>query len=339
MKKRKDYITLMNVIAAFSVVILHANGCFWFFSKEKYWYIANVIDALFYYAVPLFFMITGVTLINYRDKYSTKTYFKKRFDKTVTPFVAWSIIGVIYLYCNNLIIKDDISITYLLNGLFNDPHIKIYWFFIQLFKVYLCIPLFSSVNKKYRKEVFSYLVFFFFFLNFLIPFIIDVFNLKLGFSINIPVSSGYLIYVLLGYLLDNYSLDKRKKIIIHVFGVIGLLIHIIGTYVLSVQANEVVRTFKEYINVPCILYSTSVFILIKDLSVYIKDYKYINIISKYTFSIYLIHIYILNVITQMFSLDNTRLIYRLGMPVIIIPLSILIAYCIRKIPILKKILP
>lgn len=138
MKKRKDYITLMNVIAAFSVVILHANGCFWFFSKEKYWYIANVIDALFYYAVPLFFMITGVTLINYRDKYSTKKYFKKRFDKTVTPFVAWSIIGFIYLYCNNLIIKDDISITYLLNGLFNDlKYIGFLYNFLKFIYVYL----------------------------------------------------------------------------------------------------------------------------------------------------------------------------------------------------------
>lgn len=71
-KERKNYITLLSVISAIAVVCLHTNGCFWSFSKERYWFTANIIECVFFFAVPIFFMITGVTLIDYQEKYSTK---------------------------------------------------------------------------------------------------------------------------------------------------------------------------------------------------------------------------------------------------------------------------
>lgn len=52
------------------------------------------IEALFYFAVPVFFMLTGATLINYRKRYGTGTFFKKRLLKTLVPFIIWSIIGI-----------------------------------------------------------------------------------------------------------------------------------------------------------------------------------------------------------------------------------------------------
>ena len=88
-KDRKNYITFLSIISAIAVVILHTNGCFWIFSNKRYWFTANIIECLFYFAVPAFFMITGITLMNYRDKYDTKTYFKKRIIKTVIPFLTW----------------------------------------------------------------------------------------------------------------------------------------------------------------------------------------------------------------------------------------------------------
>ena len=43
-----------------------------------------------YWAVPVFLMITGVNLLNYREKYDTSTYFRKRVMRTVIPWLAWS---------------------------------------------------------------------------------------------------------------------------------------------------------------------------------------------------------------------------------------------------------
>lgn len=62
-----QYLTLLNVLSAFSVVFLHTNGCFLHFSTERYWFTANIIESIFYFAVPVFFMISGATLIIEND--------------------------------------------------------------------------------------------------------------------------------------------------------------------------------------------------------------------------------------------------------------------------------
>lgn len=49
MKSKKiEYIDLANVIATFAVVFLHANSCFWDFSKERYWITADVMKVFLF---------------------------------------------------------------------------------------------------------------------------------------------------------------------------------------------------------------------------------------------------------------------------------------------------
>ena len=95
-KKRVHYLSLASVISAFAVIMLHTNGCFWSFSKERYWITANIIESVMYFAVPVFFMVSGATLIDYRERYTTKQYAMKRIQKTLIPFIIWSLIGVAY---------------------------------------------------------------------------------------------------------------------------------------------------------------------------------------------------------------------------------------------------
>ena len=91
------YLSLLSVIACLSVVILHTNNCFWRFSStEFYWKTANLVESLFYYAVPVFFMISGATLIDYPQRYSTLVFFRKRLTKTLIPFVFWSLAGLAF---------------------------------------------------------------------------------------------------------------------------------------------------------------------------------------------------------------------------------------------------
>ena len=66
-KQNINYISVLSVISAIAVVILHTNE-FWIFSRENYWFTANLIECLFYFAVTIFFMISRITLIDYRDR-------------------------------------------------------------------------------------------------------------------------------------------------------------------------------------------------------------------------------------------------------------------------------
>lgn len=96
--KKKIYIQILGVIACLAVVAMHVNGCFWQFSYDRYWITANIIECICYFAVPIFFMISGATLLNYRKRYTTAVFFKKRFGKTLVPFLIWSVICNLVLY-------------------------------------------------------------------------------------------------------------------------------------------------------------------------------------------------------------------------------------------------
>ena len=340
MKDRKNYITLLSVISAIAVVYLHSNGCFWSFSKERYWFTANIIECIFYFAVPIFFMVTGVTLIDYQKKYSTKEYFKKRISKTFIPFVIWSLIGLMFLiFYEKSISIQSVNIKYIFNGIFSTSFINIYWFFPALFCIYLCIPLFGSVDDSNKESTFKYLCIVGIIFNSLLPFINDVFKLGLVLPINVIVVSGYLIYPLLGYLLDKKEFNKKERIIIYILGIVGLLMHIFGTYKLSMDAGEIVRTYKGYTNIPCILYSVAVFVFVKNISGKIKKYGIINFISKYTFAIYLMHWYFLRINVKTLNVNTISIYYRLLNPLFVVLMSILITNLLRKIPFVKRIVP
>ena len=333
----------MSVISAFAVVILHTNGCFWTYSTSRYWFTANIIESVFYFAVPIFFMITGITLIDYRDKYDTQTYFKKRIVKTVIPFIIWSIFALLFrIYYIKNIDLNVVDAKYIFNGMLATNFLTIYWFFIPLFIIYLVIPVLSAIDKKYRNSVFMYIVIVSFVLNSLLPLVNIVLKLELNLPIKLLIGTEYISYVLIGYLIDNLELTKRHKIMIYVLGIAGLLVHIIFTYNLSNEAGMIVKTYKGYNNVPCILYSTAIFIFLKDIFLKLKNIKFMRIIlffSKYTFVIYLMHYYVMQVIQKEFELVTISIWYRLGMPLIIIPVCVTFAYVLRKIPIIKHIVP
>ena len=124
---RIEYISLASVVSALAVVFLHANACFWHFGTSRYWFSANIIESVFYFAVPIFFMISGAMLIGFTDRYDLKTYFSKRINKTVIPFIVWSFIGlafqIVYL---NKIKMGDVNLTYIINGLINGNLTNIY---------------------------------------------------------------------------------------------------------------------------------------------------------------------------------------------------------------------
>ena len=168
------YLSLMEVVCALAVVGLHTNGVFWRFSTARYWFTANIIECVFYFAVPVFFMMTGVTLIDFNKRYGLKTYFHKRFRKVVIPFLIWSLVGLgCHLITHSIHLK-DLSISFIINGILSSSFVGIYWFFIPLICVYFCIPLFSAVSDEKKLTVFKYLVGITFLINSLIPFVLKI---------------------------------------------------------------------------------------------------------------------------------------------------------------------
>ena len=339
--KKKEWITLATVVSCVAVVLLHTNGCFWTFSTERYWVTANIIECVFYFAVPCFFMITVATLIDYRKRYTTKVFLEKRAKKTVIPFIAWSLIGIGYKYLLGDISLSDITFSYVWNGIMNTSIVNIYWYFPLLFGLYLSIPIFAAVKEEYRKEVFSYAVITCFVLGGVIPLLCNTVFSGYSWNIRINAAEGYLLYVLAGYLISQYHVSEKFRRIAYLMAIIGLLVHIVGTYYLSIQAGEIVKTFKGYNNAPCIMYSVGLMIWMKYNGPSLLNSrvlrKIVQLLSPYTLNIYLMQYYIYFSAIRLFDINTTSILYRLGMPFIVIPVACITTYILRKIPVVKAI--
>ncbi len=335
--QKKNYIYLLSVLSAYAVVTLHTNCIFWVFSYEPYWFWANITECIFYFAVPVFFMISGITLIDYKERYSTKTYFLKRLNKIFVPFLFWSLFGVLYymLTANSF----NFDFAYIINGILNNKFVYIYWFFIPLFLLYLTIPVLAEIKPEKRIKIYTYILILLITINSLIPFVINVFNIKINYKLSFLLGAEPVLYALIGYILSKIDIPKKYIFLLVVLGFWGLFIHITGTDILSNNLGKVVRTYKGYYNIPCILYSTAIFILVKQISDTIFKNKYLSkiilFLKDYTFPIYLLHYFVLDMMNMNLKLAITRL----GSPFIIIPICILITYILRKIPIVKRIVP
>lgn len=345
-QKKLEFINFANVCSAIAVVFLHANNCFWNFSSTaRYWKTANFIECFFYFAVPIFFMISGATLINYNKRYDLNTYFKKRIHKTFIPYIIWSILGLIFqiIYLKSIKLS-QVNFKMILNGLLSTSNclVQVYWFFIPLFCIYLAIPIISEIPIQKRKKIFIYVIVIQFFFGAFIPFINSIFNLGIQYSF-FGLSDGYIIYIFLGYLLTHYEIKPSHRYLAYILGILGLLLHYFGTYFTSIHAGKIISTYKGYINVPCLLYSSAIFIFFRYGGEKIMQNqivcKIINKIKKYTFSLYLLHWYILQILLRVFSINETSIIYRLTAPFIALGITIIITKIVRKVPVIKNILP
>ena len=337
---RKLYIQILSVFSCFAVVALHVNGCFWTFSYERYWITANIIESLFYFAVPIFFMISGATLINYRKRYGTRKFFKKRIVKAVIPFLIWSLIGGVWVrFFDGTKLG---GIKNIIEGIVNTKYINIYWFFPALFSVYLAIPFLAYIPEVFRKKGFGYAIIVGFIINSCLPFIFRLLKIQYNMGFEMPITSSYVLFALIGYWISNYEIEKKYRYIIYIFAIMGLLVHIFGTWYLSYKDGAINQTFKGYNNVPCILYSVGIFLFMKNMKLE-KTLSFLNKItrpfSSLTFGIYLIHWFILEIIYKFTNISTVSIYYRSIGTVIIFLLCAILVKIFQSIPFIRRIMP
>lgn len=347
--KKFFYLTVLNVISAFAVVCMHVNSCFWTYSTEPYWFSANIIECFFYFAVPVFFMISGTTLIDYKERYSTKEFFKRRIVKTFIPFLAWSMVALIWNILTSKVQITQLNVSNIFNGIFGTSWMGIYWFFPSLFCLYLCIPLLASIGggRVERRTIFIYIAVAGFTLNALCPFVISVFKLKFVWPFDVDFGCKYVLYAVIGYLLSTQKISKKTKNLIYIGAIFGLLLHIVGTYYLSKEAGEVIDLYKGYLNVPCIMYSVGIFVLFRECASRLEFQKgivkIVDMLGDCMFGVYLCHMYILYIVKliciHMFSVNETSLVYRLIVPFVVFGVAVLVVKIMKRIPMIKKIVP
>lgn len=339
-----EYIDILAVLSCLAVVFLHSNGIFWSFEKSRWWVYANVIESVFYFAFPFFFMLAGATLLDYRKRYSTEEFFAKRINKTVIPIVFWSILGIVFNYLMGSVDVGIFTPLNIIDSIINTKaNGETYWVFICLYTTYLAIPVLTLIPGEQRKGAFSYIILGFIILNVTLPLISSLSNYVIPWNIGVimPIGANFVIYVLIGYYIDKYEIKKSTRILIYVLGFLALLLHMLGTLYLSFRDNALNETFKGHMGLACIVYSSAIFLFFRNL----KDSKFktllynvASLFRKQTFGIYLIHYFIIATIRKFITFNDFNFKYRILLALVTFLTSWIIVKLAQKMPILKKLL-
>ena len=341
-KKKVVYLEMLTIIATFCVIWLHCNGIVHGFSNTLAWKQSLVVEVIAYWAVPVFFMISGATLLNYRKKYDTKTFFKKRIIKTLIPFFVWSIIVILFKYKIGYFNLSNLSISRIIDIFLNYRMENIYWFFGALFAVYLSLPVLSLLVKN--RKILWYIVLLSFIFQSLLPAICKMIGVSWNNYLNFPLTGlGYLAFPIIGYLLSTETLDKKKRYIIYSLGIFAAVFRYGYIYILSMKDGVLNKIFFDYNLFPSVLLAVAIFVFFKNINwdfLYKKNFirTLISNMSSCSFGIYLIHMIVINSLFYIFKLE-ANLVWRLIGFLGVYAISFIIVYILKRIPIIKNIVP
>ena len=343
MLNRIIWIDLIKVFAMFSVVFLHSAAPILYkigtidFSD---WMTGNIYDSMVRMAVPLFFMVSGVLLLNSKEE-PLLTFFQKRFLKVVIPLMAWSFIYIIFKKYGA---HQDINIIKNMIYSFNRPEYFHLWFLYTILGIYLFLPILKIFINNSSKSLQIYFIVLWAISVSIIPFISNFSGLNI--KSYMPMMAGYVGYLVLGYQLAKIQITKKVFYISIFFIIISTLSTIFGTYYLSEKANKFIDLFYGCFGVSTLIQAISYFIFLRYigeniLSKSIQKSQIITTLSITSLGIYLIHPIYIQILSKVeISVWN-------GNPLIMIPivsiltflLSFLTIFIIQKIPIIKGITP
>lgn len=345
--KNKNYdvrYDLLNICACISVVILHVNGSLWNFSLENHWYVSMMVETIFYWAVPVFFMLSGATLLDYRKRYSTRVFFEKRFRKTVIPFLFWSVVAIFWaVFISKYISIDKISsIRGIINTVLNAEAMSIYWFFPALFSIYLCIPVLSAIPEKMRKNIYLYLIIYSFISSSIFPLLGPLFGIYVNANLINPLNGGgFVMFVLIGYYITRYPIKIKNRILIYLFGIFGIVTRYFYTILNSRKLGVFDKTMFGYSYFPSVLLSVAVFTLFwyTDWSfIHEKAGRIIKRIASDSFGVYLVHFYIMRALVDYFDIPMESYLWKFGGTFIVYFMSLLVVEVFKKNTLLRKII-
>lgn len=339
--KRVLYIDILNIIAIISVIALHHNGIVHGDPNWRAWKYSLVVECICYFAVPLFLLLTGANLMNYRKKYDTKTFFKKRFSKVVIPFIFWTIIMFVWkIYIIKSMQPFD-NIKDLLNGFFSNKQESTYYFVWNIIGVYLTMPLLSILSERDNKKNLWFIVILYFIFNSLISNILPL--IGINFNTNATVLlGGYTIFVIIGYLISQYDMKTKYRISIYIGAIVGLIYRYSTTFILSKAANSVVKITWGYTSWHSVLLAMAIFLIVKniDFDKFLKSNRIKMLIYKIagcSYGIYLIHKIIMYYEIRLLNINEVIWQWRTIGIFSTYVISLIIILLLRKVPLLKNI--
>lgn len=219
-----------------------------------------------------------------------------------------------------------------------------YWFFIPLFAVYLSIPILSLLaNIKFRK-VLCYMTGLTILTYSILPLAFNLLKIPFNNALSLPIAGGYVVFVLLGYLLSTTDIKKPVRYGIYVFGILCACLRYFSTLIISQQQHELFKVFWGYTNLPSVGLAVAVFVFFKSQSwKWIAQSesltKIVKTVSSASFGIYLIHMIIIREVCNIFHVNIYSGWWRAFAAVGVYLTALFIIKILQRLPLIKHLVP
>ena len=290
MKKRLSYIDVLNCIAIFFVLVLHSSQLA-HFGNNNYtnFKVTGILQCLCIPAVYIFFMNSGATLLNYRDRQNTVDFFAHRIRRVLIPFLFWTVFyyffDIRFSAFPGPIRHYNPGIRDFINSFTHNEINNTFWFFYAILALYLVTPIFSLLIDKH-KRLLMWIVIGYFIFNDVFDYLQNLIHITLltRYTSQPIVSSSFLGYFILGYLIREKYLSKKIE-----NWIIGLGISTLALNVINAIFNN---KFFFLANIGPFLYSVALYLIIMRGVGYIRNpqiLKLFALLSTASLGVYILH--------------------------------------------------
>lgn len=309
--ERFIFVDVLNIVSSFAVVLLHTSLNVFTPERSPHWAISLFAQSLAIFAVPVFFMVSGMNLLGYRARYSTKTFIKKRLLRVGVSLILASLFAYM-LFCafpscfyGAEKFGGSFSAKDFLKGFLTNQILDIYWFLYAIIYLYVLTPLLSVVVRS--KKLLEYTLVVCFALSVGIPLAEHLginpvyFQTLFGWALFANVN---LFYFLLGYYLSTYAKPvKRLWGCILAYGLSAVILFASSLMAHGYFGSGQMGAYDSYlvgITSPFgVVLSISIFQLAKSLEPWlrtraVRTRSAISAMSRCAFGVYLFHILFVN---------------------------------------------
>lgn len=337
----------LRSLAMIGVIIIHISSPLLnmvYGRNMPFWWIGNVLDSAVRFAVPLFLMLSGTTLLG--KEYKLGEFYKKRVLRVLVPFLFWMIVYWIYRWTTLSPKMQPHDISNVLKwgaDLFLKEGIsKHFWYIYMILFIYLFVPFLGKGLRKLNLSVISNLLLLWAAMTFVLKSIpLNMYNWSGNYATKFLGYFLYSGYLVLGYYLYKLPVNLSKIRIGAAFiFLVSVVVLSVSTFFFSREAHKPDLSMYSYLSINTIIQSIAVYLWMKDLNFKSKVINWSKkTISNYSYGIYLVHVMIIGIL-----FDN-GIYWKIAHPLISLPLlTLLVLVCslgiiclLRKIPFLNYI--
>jgi len=336
---KKYWVSNLRVFATLTVILLHAAGFGSLHVKKLAytdWWICHIINVFGRFAVPVFVMLSGYLLIGKYEELNS--FLKKRLTRIFVPFVIWSLVYIIWSNFKGQPNErtpwtiGDFTQKILSGGGGGSGHL---WFVYMLLGIYAFTPIISrwikgtenSPNPNTQRNEIRYFIFLWFVGNVVYTLVNKWFGFEIKFDIR--YFTGFVGYFVLGYWLGKTGTKLSKSMLILLFLASWALTAYI-CYAVSWEAGKYIYDYTDYLSVPVILMSVSIFLFFQkacDVDFLPRLMQELDITS---YGVYLVHALILRILSREYQINFTWIHPVVGISVHFL-LTAVISYLVVKI--------